>query len=413
MKVAVFHPGTQHSWQTALALQQLGLLEWYATSLFYDPARWPYRLEHCVPMPLANWLHREFIRFRHDGLAPGLVRTHGLYEWGERIASRVGASGLARRLDRIGNRRFAASLAADICSDRRFALWGYNASSLEAFRLGRENGRLCILDQTIGDFRAYNQAMSEIAQRDAAWFLPATRSIDQTAIARADEEYEAADTIVVGCDYAARTVREHARDPAVAAKLQVLPYCHDDALFGNLPPPGPVPRDAPVRFLFLGQLVPRKGIQHVLEAFARIPRGAARLTLVGALGIPRETFARYAEMVEYVPTVPRREVPRLMQDHHVFLLPTYHEGGGIVLNEALAAGMALIQSRNATIAVTPKTGVLLDEISSDALHAAMMTAIEERAKLNSWRAAAQARARQFSFARYRDNIAALLDSLIF
>ena len=45
MRIGVFHPGTQHSWQTALAFQEAGMLGWYATSAFYDPARWPYRLE--------------------------------------------------------------------------------------------------------------------------------------------------------------------------------------------------------------------------------------------------------------------------------------------------------------------------------------------------------------------------------
>ena len=45
MKVAVFHPGTQHSWQTAFALQQLGRLQWYATSIFYKPDSLPYLLE--------------------------------------------------------------------------------------------------------------------------------------------------------------------------------------------------------------------------------------------------------------------------------------------------------------------------------------------------------------------------------
>ena len=50
MKVAVFHPGTQHSWQTAYALQQLDRLEWYATSIFYKPDSMPYLLER-LPGP--------------------------------------------------------------------------------------------------------------------------------------------------------------------------------------------------------------------------------------------------------------------------------------------------------------------------------------------------------------------------
>ena len=52
MQIVVAHPGTQHSWQTAYALQQLGRLKFYATSIFYQPERWPYRIERYLPAPL-------------------------------------------------------------------------------------------------------------------------------------------------------------------------------------------------------------------------------------------------------------------------------------------------------------------------------------------------------------------------
>ena len=81
MKLGVFHPGTQHSWQTALALQQLGRLEFFATTIFYQPDRWPYRLERILPAPLGRRLHAEFQRFRFDALDPALVQTAGVAEW--------------------------------------------------------------------------------------------------------------------------------------------------------------------------------------------------------------------------------------------------------------------------------------------------------------------------------------------
>jgi len=96
MQVAVFHPGTQHSWQTAYALQQLERLEWYATSIFYKPDSLPYLLER-LPGPLGRRLGHEFSRFRHQGLDPQQVRTAGLAEWLERIVSRLGMRGAARR----------------------------------------------------------------------------------------------------------------------------------------------------------------------------------------------------------------------------------------------------------------------------------------------------------------------------
>ncbi|MFP5395500.1 MAG: glycosyltransferase family 4 protein [Alphaproteobacteria bacterium] len=411
MKVAVFHPGTQHSWQTAYALQQLHMLEWYATSIFYHPERWPYRLERILPRPLSDRLHREFRRFHHHGLDPALVRTGGWAEWAERVAARAGFGGLAARIDRAGNRSFVSRIAGAIRSDRRFALWGYNGSALGSFALARHYGRTCILDRTNGDFAAYNAMMSEVQQCYGEWFVAGERAVPEHVIADDHREYQLADTILVGSHFAAGTIRRSVSDASVHAKLRVLNYCYDDVLFGQLPRPRAVERDRPVRFLFMGLVIPRKGIHHLLEAIARIPCSAAELTIVGTLGIPRAVFGRYADRVTYRPTVARADVPQIMATHDVLVLPSYFEGAGIVLYEALAAGCALIQSDRCALAVTPRTGILLDRLDTDGLYEAMMATIEDRDRLDAWRAAAQPEARRYSFGQYRDNIALLLEEL--
>ncbi len=408
MQVAVFHPGTQHSWQTALALQHLGRLEFYATSIFYQPDRWPYRAERYLPAPLAARLQAEFRRFSHPGLDPALVRTSGLAEWLERVAARSGARALARRIDSWGNRRFVSQIADQLRSAQPFALWGYNGSSASSFALAKARGRTCILDRTNADFRIYNAMMAEIRERYGAWFLAVERAVPAADIAGDDEEYRLADRILVGSPFAAQTIRDAVPDPAVHAKLRVLNYCYDEALFAPLPPPQPVPRDGPVKFLWMGLVIPRKGIHHVLEAIAQLPRSAAELTIVGDLRIPRDTFARYADRVTYLPTVARADVPAIMAAHHVMLLPSYFEGAGITLYEGLAAGCALIQSDRCAPAASATTGITMGRPSTRAVLAAMLSYIEDRPRLDQSRAAAQAEAQAFNFAHYRDNIAALL-----
>ena len=411
MKIGVFHPGTQHSWQTAIALQQLGKLAWYATSIFYQPDRFPYRLEKMVPAPLAARLNAEFRRFENSQLDPGLVRTSGLAEWLERIAARAGYHELARKIDTFGNRRFVNTLAADIRSAEPFALWGYNGSSHSTFALAKQFGRTCILDRTNGDSRAYNAMMANIRDRYGSWFLPTEMAVPAGEISRDDLEYEMADTILVGSPFAAQTIRDAVPNPAIHAKLRVLEYGFDEVLFASMPRPVSVDRNAPVKFLFLGLAIPRKGIHLVLEAISRIPSSMAELTLVGDLKIPQHVFAGYADRVEYRTSVARADVPKIMQEHHVLVLPSYFEGAGIVLYEALAAGCALIQSNRCTPAVTSETGLMLDSLDSDTLHAAMMSVIEDRDRLDWWRSNAQASAQRFTFARYRDNIADLLQDL--
>ena len=411
MKVTVFHPGTQHSWQTALALQQLGYLESYRTSIFYQPDKLPYRLERWLPAPLARRAAAEFSRFSHPGLDPSLVQTAGIAEWAERMAARAGFSRLAQEIDAIGNRHFARHLSRSINSDRPFALWGYNGSSLSSFQQGRAADRTLILDRTIGDFRLYNRLMAEIAETHAAWITPADREAPESRIENDQREYELADVILTGSEYCAQSVRQEGGE-AVAGKVRVLPYCFDEALFAGASKPRPLVRGMPLKFLFIGQISPRKGVQHLLEAFAQIPASAATLTMVGEIRVPPRTFAKYADRVTYIPTVARSAIPAILAKHHVLVFPSYFEGSALSLLEALASGMGIIQTRAAGNGVSPASGILLDQPSTSKMLAALHAAIDDPARVDGWRLAAQAEAAEkYTFTRYRDNIAAILEDL--
>lgn len=411
MNVAVFHPGIQHSWQTALALQQLGRLEWYSTSIFHRPDRFPFVLERWLPGRTGAMLRREFGRFAFPPLDPAKVRTEGAGEWAERVASRAGFRRAARWLNDVGNARFARKLERQIRSDAPFALWGYDTSSARAFRAGKEIGRTCILDRTVGDWRRYNRDMAAIQATHGAWFPAHGGFASPELVARDDEEFALADVILTGSRFAADTIRAESPIPGVADKLRVLPYCFDQQLFAGITAPAPVPRNGPIKFLFLGVAQPRKGIHHVLEAIAQLPARQAELTIVGKLEVPEAVFRPYAERVTVRPTVPRGEVPAIMAAHHVLLFPSYFEGSALSLVEGLAAGLALIQTPNAGNGVTPATGIEIERPDTGLLVAAMLALIEDRDRLDAWRAGAQAEAQRYSFAAYRDGIAALLAEL--
>ncbi|RVQ67586.1 glycosyltransferase [Croceicoccus ponticola] len=408
--VGVFHPGTQHSWQTANALQDLGRLAWFATSIFYRPDRFPYVLERFAPGGMKRRLTHEFGRFAHPGLDPALVHTFGFYEWAERAARRAGAHGMARALDARGNRRFSRSLARLVSSSQDLtAFWGFDGVSRQLFEQEQGSGRRLILDRTTPDMRTFIAIQAELRATHGEWFRSRSETIDDARIEQDEAEYALADAIVCGSDFCAQTLREHS--PANAGKVRVLPYCYDEHLFGSQPPPAPLADEMPVRFLFSGRLWPAKGIHHALEAIAAIPRSQAELTLVGDLDIEPSIFARYTDRVTLIPQVPRRDMPRLMQDHHVLLFPSHFEGGGLVLHEALASGMALIQTRRGDVVATNRTGIVLDEPRTDLVLDAMLALIHDRDRLNAMRSAAQDEAGRRSFARYRDGVATLLADL--
>ena len=135
-------------------------------------------------------------------------------------------------------------------------------------------------------------------------------------------------------DQANRILR---RDVASTIPLPALD--DDDA------PPFAIPDTVPPLILGAGRLVPEKGFARLIDAFAALPSGAARLAIVGdgpemaALRAQSEALgvAGRVELVGYVATIrPWLDTARL------FVLASDFEGYGAVVVEALAAGRPVV-----------------------------------------------------------------------
>src|SRR5579872_3319426 len=227
-KVGVFHPGTQHSWQTALAFQESGQLAWYATSVFYDPARWPYRIERWAPRGLSDRLHRDFARRYSPALLPDNVRQFGFWEWLEIGARRAGVERLADWANRRGNASFGEQVIELIEREPVDLLWGYNTSSVEVFRWAKRRGIVCVLDQTVGHYAALNHVMLTEQARHPDFFLQSYEPYSAAVIAQQNEELALADLVTVGCEYCGRTLIENGCPPE---KVRVIGYGFDETIF--------------------------------------------------------------------------------------------------------------------------------------------------------------------------------------
>lgn len=410
-KVGVFHPGTQHSWQTARALYEIGRLRWYATSIYYQPSRWPYRVTDYLPNTLRNKATAEFKRFYHPKLPPSLVYTVGIHEWIERGFARMGFHRAAERMNFWGNRAFSQSISRLMTTEPVRAIWGYDTSSADAFKHAKRLGMMTILDRTIGDPRVYNSIMQEVYEQYREYFTNGDFRLSQNIIDVQDTEYSLADRILVGSRFCGETITDPLARPDVAQKIEIVPYCFDDIFFKPINSP-PRPANKPVRFLFLGQAGPRKGIHLLLNAFARIPSSAATLTIVGQLQIPSDVYSRYADRVTLHSAVARSDVAPFIRDCDCLVFPSYFEGSGITIYEALACGRGVIQSANANLDAIPDAGMVVHNLDEQTLYEALMHVIDRPDILSQWQANAPKVAEQFTFARYCEAVSGVLSRIM-
>jgi glycosyltransferase involved in cell wall biosynthesis len=149
-----------------------------------------------------------------------------------------------------------------------------------------------------------------------------------------------------------------------------------------------------VRFGFLGSVVKLKGVEVLLRAFARLPRGAAALAIHGIARDPG-----FAERVRLLaggagasmggPYRPE-DLARLLSEIDVVAVPSLVlESFGLVVREAFAGGAPVIASRIGALTEAVRDGVdglLVKPGDARALAAAMRRFVDEPGLLGAMRA---------------------------
>lgn len=133
--------------------------------------------------------------------------------------------------------------------------------------------------------------------------------------------------------------------PHLAASLGLDAELSDLPLLEALEPP--VPHTGPVRLLWVGSVIPTKGPDRAVRAFASLPAGAATLDLVGPV-VAFDGSTRFADaLLRDLPPGARWHPAGPVAPHYaradVLLFPSrWDEGCPLVLREAASAGLHIV-----------------------------------------------------------------------
>ena len=140
------------------------------------------------------------------------------------------------------------------------------------------------------------------------------------------------------------------------------------------------------KILTVARLTVQKSIDTLIDALALVP--GARLTIIGD-GPERAALEQQAralnlqDCVEFLGTLPQKELPRYYAECAVFVLPSIREGMGLVLAEALLCGAPVIAANSGGVTDIVKdgeTGLLFRERDPRALADAITTLLNDRAR---------------------------------
>jgi len=121
--------------------------------------------------------------------------------------------------------------------------------------------------------------------------------------------------------------------------------------------------------LYVGTLQPRKNLIGLLDAFAALAREdkQSHLVIAGKKGwLYQPLFAHVGQLsleerVHFIGYVPQEDLPALISGAHVFVLPSYYEGFGLPVLEAMACGTPVICSNTSSLPeVAGDAAILID-----------------------------------------------------
>jgi glycosyltransferase involved in cell wall biosynthesis len=277
------------------------------------------------------------------------------------------------------------------------AVHSYEDCSLWQFQEAKRLGKACIYDMPIGYYPAWEKTQMDLARQFVDWLpaggLPSSRYVRPQ---QKRQEMELADLVLAPSRFVEETIR--AFHPYKAISL--APYGVDLEFWK------PCARNEGsevLRFIYAGQISLRKGIPVLIQAWEKAALRSAELQLVGSWNLSDGKKASLPRGVTHVSALSSEA----LRDHYrradVFVFPSFFEGFGLVLLEAMACGLPAIASAATAGAdvLTKDSGRLLPVGDLDRLVDALRWFDKNRSCVPEMGRAARKTAEECTWDRYR------------
>jgi glycosyltransferase involved in cell wall biosynthesis len=224
---------------------------------------------------------------------------------------------------------------------------GWTHESLRSLRVAREKGILSVIDrgyshprfsQRILDEEFEIYGVSRKKENVPKWLIPFDHLRREQE--EACEEFDLADYVFVNSPFCFDTFVD---EGFPEDRLIMIPRGFDPAKYR------PAPKtDKVFRAIFVGQLLVRKGLKYLLEAWSRLNLPNSELLLVGTLmDEVRPLLNNYLRRpdIRHIGFVP--DPVEAYNSATVFVFPSLDEGSAKVTYEAMACGLPVIVTPNA------------------------------------------------------------------
>lgn len=335
-KIILAHSGKQHSYLTALSLLELGFLERYYTSAYIKSQR----LQNFVNNHNISYLQKRFI----NGLNGSKVVSNWRFEVKEILMRKIyGKSRGVQNAVYQRDENFDNNLSKKIRHLDGDMFWGFQGSCLETLRAANKSGKTTIVELATAHVTEAKKILGEEQRLHPEW----ADSIDNLIFPAEYEKRLEQEPFEASYIFAAsQFTRQSLINAGVnEEKIKYLPLCFNtsaiscDAEYKSI-------ENRPLKVLYCGTVTQRKGIKYLLDTFRKIPKSTAELHIIGGIQGSGKAFESYKDVYTYHGAIPQNVLFERYQEFDILALPTVFEGFGLVIPEAMAAGLPVITTQN-------------------------------------------------------------------
>jgi glycosyltransferase involved in cell wall biosynthesis len=364
--------GSREHYSIPRALEQQGRLERLQTDAWVRPNhQWLPRL---LGQPaLASRYHPELSTAKVEAFTFG--RLH--FDLKAKIRNRNEWTTIAER-DRWFQQQCLHQLMQTLNAAPDTVVFSYAYTARDLFKSAKKQGARCILGQVDPGPAEFDWLREVLPMAIAAQVK--NRPSEYWASWR--EEVALADHILVNSPWSKELLVTRTGLPE--EKIVVIPLAYEPSRRARQSReyPAKFTQARPLKLLFLGQIIHRKGVHLLLEAMQSLQGQPVQLDLVGPIGMDLSTLP--TNTVCHGP-VDADTADKFYANADVFCLPTLSDGFALTQLEAAAHRLPLLVSRYcAKICQHEENGLLLDPISAASIREAIEQCIKSPCVLNRW-----------------------------
>ena len=400
MKIIVAHPAQQHSYRLSIALNRIGYLNKYVTTVYCKKPSFTYFICRFLSGELKKKAQQRHCKELDDLQVVQFCECEGLFKLLCMYFKPL--KKFYKRIKYHTADRFAKKVAKYAIKNNVDMVITYDDSSPIMFEILKKKAPHI---KRVLDVSAANRLyMRNIYDKDIelapsfAERLKSECSIvwDDKSIDRNIRELASSQWFIVPSKFVSNSLKFSGINDE---RIIFCPYGVDISMFQCKTFAPPI---KPVRFVYVGVPGEYKGISYLMKAFEKVSEKDANLTIIGSHE-KKDNLLKNTSNVRFIGRILHSNLPRELSKYDVFVFPSLGDSFSLSAMEAAACGLPLIVTENTGMCDCVTDGIegfIIPPQSSDALLDKIMWYVNHRDRIKAMGVSARKMAEHFSWEKY-------------